>query len=159
MMQPAKLRRGNDLRMHLSSLHRLSASRRLLVQSKMRTVIVEVANVFVHKALQVAFIQHDHMVEQIAAAGANPTFGHTVLPGTAEAVSFRLDAKALHGADDFLVEIRTGIDDQIARRRVVGKYLAQLLGHPSARRMLSHVEVKDASPVVGDDEKAIKNTK
>ena len=158
MMQPAKLRRGNDLRMHWSSLHRLSASRRLLVQSEMRPVFVIVANVFVHEALQAACIQHDHVVEQIAAAGANPTFGHTVLPGTAEAGSFRLDAKALHGADDFFVEIRTAIKDQIARRRVVGKCLAQLLGHPCAGRMSGHIEVKDAPPVVGDDKEAIENT-
>jgi len=48
MMQPTKLRRGNDLRVHWSSLHRLSASRRLLVQSEMRPVFVVVANVLTH---------------------------------------------------------------------------------------------------------------
>jgi len=158
VMETAKPRDGDDLRNHRCILCSLSSSRGSFVQPKVRPVIVEVANIFVHEALQVAFIQHDHVVEQIAAAGANPTFGHTVLPRTAEAGSFRLDAIALHGADDFFVEIRTAIKDQIARRRVVGKCLAQLLGHPCAGRMSRHIEVKDAPPVVGDDKEAIENT-
>ena len=90
VMETAKPRDGDDLRNHRCILCSLSSSRGSFVQPKVRPVIVEVANIFVHEALQVAFIQHDHVVEQIAAAGAYPSFGHTVLPWASEAGALKL---------------------------------------------------------------------
>jgi len=37
------------------------------------------------------------------------------------------------------------------------KGLAQLLDHPSTRRILGHIEVKDAPPVMRNDEEAVEN--
>jgi hypothetical protein len=47
-------------------------------------VIVDVLN---HEPFQVAFIEDDHMVEQVPTAVADPAFGNTVLPRTSEAGS------------------------------------------------------------------------
>ena len=77
-----------------------------------------------------SFIQHDHMVEQIVTATADPALGDAVLPRTAEADPLGLDAKAPHCVDDFLIEARAAIKDQVARGRVIGKSFAKLLDNP-----------------------------
>lgn len=72
MMQPAEPRHGDDLRIHRCILCSLSSSRSSFVQPKVRPVIVEVANVLIHETLQMPFVEHDHVVEQIAATGSHP---------------------------------------------------------------------------------------
>jgi len=57
-----------------------------------------------------AFVQNDHMIEQIPAAGTKEAFRHTLLPRTSETGSLRCNAKGLHGIDDFIVEVRTAIE-------------------------------------------------
>src|ERR1035441_7877002 len=58
------------------------ASRRLLVQPEVGSVVVIIGNVLGEESLQMAFIQRDHVVEQVAAATSDPTLGDTILPGT-----------------------------------------------------------------------------
>jgi hypothetical protein len=45
----------------------------------MRSIFVVVTDVLTHQTFQMAFIQNDHMVEQIAAAVADPALGDTIL--------------------------------------------------------------------------------
>ena len=56
----------------------------LLLKPEMSPVLVIVADVIGHQALQMALVEHDNVVEQIAAAAGNNAFGDAVLPGTAE---------------------------------------------------------------------------
>ena len=116
-----------------------------------------IADVFVHEALQMALVEYDHMVEQIPTAVADESFGNTVLPRASEAGSLRLDAEALHGVDDFSIEIGAAIKYQILGRGVVRKCLAQLLNDPRAGRMPGEVAVQNSPPVVRDDEEAVKH--
>jgi hypothetical protein len=51
-------------------------------------------------------IHDDHMVEQTAAAIADPTLRNTVLPRTAETGPLGLDAKAHYRVDYFFGELR-----------------------------------------------------
>src|ERR1700740_1218027 len=104
-----------------------------------------------------SFIQEDHMVKQIPAAVANPTLANPVLPWTLETGPLGLDAKALHCVDDFLIEARVAIKDQVAGRRVVGECLPQLLNNPGTARMLGHVAMKDTSSIMRDDKEAVKH--
>ena len=60
----------------------LAASRRFLRQTKMRSVLVEVFDVVAHQSLEMTFVEHDHMIEQIAAAASDEALGNTVLPWT-----------------------------------------------------------------------------
>lgn len=85
----------------------------LLLQTEMRAILVVIADVFVHQALQMPFIEHDYMVEQIAAAGTDPPFRNTVLPRASKAGSLELDAEALHGIDNFFIELCAAIADQM----------------------------------------------
>jgi hypothetical protein len=79
------------------------------------TVVLEqypVPDVIIHEALQMALIEHDHMVEQVPAAVADPTLDNAVLPRTSEAGPLGLDAEALHGIDHPRIETGTAIKDQ-----------------------------------------------
>jgi hypothetical protein len=85
----------------------------------MRPVVMVVPDVLVHQALQMAFIENDHMVKEIAAAVADPALRDAVLPRTAETSSLRLNAKALDGLDDLFIELCASVKDQVTRRGVV----------------------------------------
>ena len=80
-----------------------------------------------------ALVEHNHIIEQIPAATANEALRYSVLPRALEAGSFGLYAEALDRIDDFVIEVRAAIEDQVSRRGVVGKCFTQLLDHPSAR--------------------------
>src|SRR5664279_138880 len=58
------------------------ASRRLLVQPEVCSVVVIVGNVLGEESLQMSLIQRDYVVEQVAAAASDPTLGDPILPGT-----------------------------------------------------------------------------
>jgi len=127
-----------------------------LCEREMCSVVVVVKDVLIQQAFQMPFIQDNHMVEQIPAAVANPTLGNTVLPWTSETGPLWPNAKALHCVDDFLIEICALIEDQVARRGVIGECLAQLLDNPGAA-MLRHIAVENSPPIMGNDEEAIKH--
>ena len=87
----------------------------------MCSVLVVVADVLVHQPLQVPYVQNDHMIQQVSWAVANPAFGDSVLPWTAEAGSFRCDAEALSGTQDIDVEVCGTVKDKVPGYRVVWK--------------------------------------
>jgi len=132
--------------------------RRSLRQRKMSSVIVIIKNVLVHQPFEMTLIHNDDMVKQIAAAVADPALGDAVLPRASETGPLGLDAEALRRVDHFLIELCSAIEDQIARRRVVRKCLAQLLNYPCARWVFGHIAVKDAPPIMRNDEEAIEYT-
>ena len=154
MMKSAEPWRGDELG-SLCAFRSFPGSRCLLVQTKVRPILVVVMNVLIHKAFQMPLIHNDHMVEQFAAAVSDPAFCDTVLPRTAEAGPFRLNAEALHCIDHFRIKAGTTIKDQVARRRIIGKCFTQLLNHPCAGWMSGYVEVQNAAPVMRDDEEAV----
>src|ERR1022692_4414556 len=57
------------------------ASRRLLVQPEVCSVVVIVGNVLGEESLQMSLFQRDYAVEQVAAAASDPTLGDPILPG------------------------------------------------------------------------------
>jgi hypothetical protein len=85
MMQAAVPGHGYDTATSIGIHHSFPARQSFVRQQEMRPVVVIVADVFVHQAFQMPFIKNDHVVEQIAAAVADPPLGNTVLPRTAEA--------------------------------------------------------------------------
>src|ERR1035441_8915989 len=103
---------------------------RPLLQREVRPILVVIANVFSHQPFQMPLVEHDYMIEQIPSAITNPAFCNTVLPWTLEAGPLGLDAEALHCADNFLVEVRCAIEDQVGGHLVIRKGLAQLLRNP-----------------------------
>ena len=84
VMQATKSWHGHDPATYIRVLLCFTTRRCSLCQREMRSVVVIVADVLVHQAFQMPFIENDHMVEQIAAAVANPALGNAVLPWTSE---------------------------------------------------------------------------
>ena len=106
MMEAAEPWYGDNFAAGACILRCHTACRSLLVQAEMSPVFMVITDVLIHEALQMAFIENDHMVEQVAAAVTYPTFGDTVLPRTSETGSFRLDVEALHCIDH--LRVKTG---------------------------------------------------
>src|ERR1017187_4937169 len=158
MMQTAKPWRRCDSAACISDCRGFTARRSLLVQAKVRSILVIIADVLIHEAFQMTLIRNDHM-DQIPAATPDPALRHTVLPRTSETGPLRLNAKDLHRVAHLLVKIRAAVKDQIAGRRVVRERLAHLLNNPNTARVPGHIEMKNAPPVMGNDEEAVKNTK
>jgi hypothetical protein len=73
VMQPAHAPLAN----HCTVFQRACpASRRLLVQPEVRSVVVIIGNVLGEESLQMPLIQGDHVVEQVAAAAPNARRPH-----------------------------------------------------------------------------------
>src|SRR6516164_1108645 len=68
MMQPANTRQGDDTASCAGTLLDQPLARRLFRQTKMRPVLVIIADVVNHEAFQMAFVEHDHMIKQFATA-------------------------------------------------------------------------------------------
>ena len=162
LMQPdgtddasAKSRHGYDPATGIGTRRCLTTDGRLLRQRNMSSVLMIITGVFSHQALQMTFIQDGHMVEQIAAAVANPALGNAVLPRTSEAGPLGLDAEALYRVYHFVVELSAALEDEVFRSRVVRECLAQLLDYPCSGRLPGHVVVKNSPPIMRDNEEAV----
>ena len=93
----------------------------------MRPVLVIIADVVIHKAFQMVFVEYDHVVEQFAPTAADNPLRNAILPRASEAGPFRLDTEALDGVDYAAFEIRGPIKDQVFGSAIVRKGIAQLL--------------------------------
>ena len=96
--------------------------------------------------------EHDHMIEALAAQGADEAFDIGVLPRRPRRrLDFeypqRLDSAGEHGAVD-----RIAVAQQVARGGVPGERLHELLSRPLGRRDVGDVDVDDASPVMRQDD-------
>ena len=119
MMQTADARQGYDVVSRARPLLRRSVPRRFFCQAEMRPVLVIIADVVIHEAFQMVFIEYDHMIEQFAPTAADEPFRNAILPRASDASPFRLDAEALDGIDYVAVEIRGPIKDQVFGRAIV----------------------------------------
>ena len=158
MVQAAEARHGDNLRTRSRIFCEFSICRRLLAQPKVSSVLVIIADVFVHQPFQMALIEHDYMVEQVAAATADEALGDSILPRALERSANRFHAKCFCCFDDLGAECGIAVVNQITRRGVIRESLAQLLRYPRAGRMPGHIEMQNAPPVMRDDEKAIQHS-
>src|ERR1035441_7229148 len=58
-------------------------------RTEVGSVVVIIGNVLGEESLQMALIQRDHVVEQVAATASDPTLGDTILPGTPNRGTYR----------------------------------------------------------------------
>ena len=140
-MQTAQSWHGNNFALRFWIRFHLASCRRLLCQSEMSPIFMVVIDVLVQEALQMALIQHDHVVEQVTAAVADKALRDSVLPWAQQTRSLGLNTEALDRINHILIEVRAAIEYEIARRGVVRKRIPQLLDYPRTRRMSGHVEM------------------
>jgi len=82
-MQPAYPRQGHYLSRSDGPRFNLTGTRRLFIKSDVRSVFMVIAEVVLAQSHQVSFVQRDHMIKQLAADSAHPSFRDSILPGTA----------------------------------------------------------------------------
>src|SRR5664279_2730076 len=86
------------------------ASRRLLVQPEVGSVVVIIGNVLGEEALQMSLIQRDYVVEQVAAAASDPTLGDPILPGTPNRGTDRCHVQRAHRRWHFQAILRVMVE-------------------------------------------------
>src|ERR1039458_7148669 len=126
MMQTAKPWHGYDFATCAGIVFCLTTGRRSFRQGKMRSVVVIITDVIIHKAFQMALVEHDHMVEKVAAAVPNPALGDAVLPPTSKTGALGLYAKVLHSIDHLRIEAGTAIKDQVYGSEVISEQKSDL---------------------------------
>src|SRR5260370_11932717 len=55
-----------------------------LLKSEMRSVLMMVTNILGKQTLQMAFIQRNHVVQQVSSAASHPVLRAAILPGRSE---------------------------------------------------------------------------
>ena len=90
---------------------------------------------------QMSFVQRDHMVQDLSATTADPSFRDSVLPGRLNARPLRFQTRRLQKCDDRGIEFRIAIQNRVTVRASFRKSLTQLLNDPLRTRMSSDVEM------------------
>jgi hypothetical protein len=124
----------------------------------MGTVVVVVADIISEQTLQMAFIEGNDAIQQFAAATADPTLRHAILPRTFEGGPQGTHVQGSNSNGNFQSILGITIQYDELRSRSKWKCFSQLLDDPQACRMLCDVEVQNAPTIVADDEEAVEHT-
>src|SRR5215472_10655479 len=134
-----------------------SAPWRSLAQPKVPAVFVMVGDVLGEQPLQVPLVESNHMVQQLAAAAPDPTFGDTILPETFERGRHGVYLEGSNGCPDLRPVFCVPVMDEKSGSRLERKRLPQLLDDPTAGRMLRDVAMQDTQAIVADDKEAVED--
>jgi len=89
----------------------------------MATVLVIVGDVSSHESDEMALAENHNVLQELAPTAPNPALSGSVLPRTAIGDANRLCAHGPYELDDRRAEDRVAVEDEVSRRRVVGKRL------------------------------------
>ncbi len=157
VVEAADVGQGNDA----AALGWLDSARLgcIFLERKMRSRAVVVAEVAAQTTTQMSLVQDDHVVEQLAADGADHSLGEGVLPGGAWCRENLGDAQALHPSSKLAAVDAVAIAKEKARRRVIGERLDELLSGPGGGRGISDVEVEDPATMMQQDHEYVEHAK
>src|SRR5919108_5145788 len=103
----------------------------------MRTPVVIVIHIGSKYPAKMPLMQHDHMVERVTPNAADYPLTVWILPGRSRGNLDLFNAQVLDALLERCAVDRVPIPQQIARCRIPGKGLDDLLG----RRVFSHIEM------------------
>jgi hypothetical protein len=148
MVEAPDLRDPNDVA--VSGWHDRTRNRRVFVQRQVGAGPFIVRTIEGHQSLHARFVEHDHVIETLAPSGSHKSLDEWILPRRPGSREHFLDShRVCRGPQT--VERVIAIVEQISRRPVPRKGLAQLLGRPRRRRMCGDRHVPYASPIVGQE--------
>jgi hypothetical protein len=93
-------------------------------------------------------IKDDDVVQTIAADRADDAFDVRILPGRARGGADDRQIEGLDRPTERCVAGRVAVVEEKPRVRVMWKGLAELLSGPCGRRVLRHIDMQGASPVM-----------
>jgi len=100
-------------------------------------------------------MEHDYMIEALASNGSNHSLYVSSLPRRARCRQDFADAQVSHVFSEAIPEDGIAVAQQVARELSEGK--CQLLYRPLPGRVRGHVEVQNATPVMGQHQKHVKD--
>ena len=119
-------------------------------------IVVEVLR---EDAVQMPFVEHDHVIQTFSAYGADDAFAVRILPGRRGCDQDFLDAHVF----DALLEVVTvdaiAIADEKTRCFVVRESVDDLLGGPFGVGIRGDVEVNDLPPVMAEHDEDVQDAK
>jgi len=134
-------------RHHVTPFRRLDlAGRRCVsIKGKVRAGLVIIGEVAFEDVHEVRLIEHDHVIQTFTPDGANQPFNIRRLPRRSKGDWNLLDAHAFDALAKIAAVDRVSVTNHVFGRFVPRKRLNHLLGRPSRRGMLGHVEVNHAT--------------
>ena len=102
-------------------------------------------------------MEHDHMIEAFATNGSDHPLDIGSLPRRARCRQHFANAHVSHVFSEVIAKDRIVVAQEVARELGKGKCLAQLLSGPICGRVGGHIEVQDATPVMGQHQKYVKD--
>lgn len=119
-------------------------------------MVIEMRYVLGQHALEMAVVEDQYSVQQLAAYGADPSFGDRVRPGRSHGCAQDADGLAGEHGVEHAGELAVAIPDQECElSRVIAEVhqeVPRLLGDPGAVRVRCDAEEVDAAVGVFDDE-------
>jgi len=101
-------------------------------------------------------MEHDHMIEAFATNGSDHPLDIGSLPRRARCRQDFANAHVSHVFSEVIAKDRIAVAQEVARELGKGKCLARLLSGPICGRVGGHIEVQDATPVMGQNQKYVK---
>jgi hypothetical protein len=153
-VQAAYLGERDDLAL-VRTLH-WSWFRGIFVQAQVGPTPVVIGEIGFEQAVQVSLIEHDDVVQALAADRAYQPFDVRRLPGRARGDPDFLQAQSLGAALEVQAVNAVTVAQQVLRGRYEGEGFPELLGRPSSRRGRYDIEVQNAAAVMRQDNKDVK---
>lgn len=157
MVQTTDLRDGNDFTLRW----RLDAAwcRRVVIQREMKPGIVIVLKVFAQHAMQMGFVEYNHMIQTVSADRTDDTFAVRILPRRTGGDQDFVDSQAFYAIFEIVAVGAVAITNEKTRRFFVREGVDDLLGGPYGVGISGHVEVNDLAPVVTENDEDVQNAK
>src|SRR5690606_4956329 len=153
MVKPADPRECDDL----GVVHRLDDSRywRVLLESKMRAVRVEVADVQVDHSAKPTLVDGDQVVETVTPESTYPSLRKRILPRRPERRRDLRQPESVNSIFEIAAVDLVAIAEQITTGCLERTRLDDLLCRPLGGGMTRHVEMKDSPPIHAQDEEHV----
>jgi len=121
MVQPTHSRQRDDSRRRRWTWSNSPLVRGVFVETQVASVFVVVVDVAPHEPEKISLANYHDVVEKLTPATADPSFGRTVLPGTAKRNADGLYARRFDELNHGGAEYRVPVKDEVFRRGVIGK--------------------------------------
>ena len=121
---------------------------RVFAQSEMGPAPMVIVDMSRQDTTQLRRVDHDHVVQTLAAEGADQSLHIRVLPRARRTRDHLADTHASDSALECVTIDRIAVSQQPSRCRIVRTRLNDLLGRPCRRRMLGDVEMNNPPAVV-----------